>query len=215
VSNAIQLLESRMRHGLLAAAQLAALTIAVSGCTVHDEAMPTPQSQAQPNPTNSSETVAAPSPNREFLDEINAAKSWFHAKKTRPIWARRLEQPERVKTLEGEEDVPAGNFLCRGEAGDIWPQTAERLEAKYLSTEEVTDDGWRRYLPHPDNTGVMAARVEHPFAITAKWGELKGKPGDYVVKNYDDRDAPFPEDVWIVDAALFQATYAAVEKPAP
>lgn len=174
--------------------------------------METPQ---LPQPSESSMPPAAPAANRELLDEVNAANLWFHARKTRPIWARRLEQAERVQTLEGEEDVPASNFLCRGEAGDIWPQSAERLEAKYVATDEVSADGWRKYLPHPDNTGVMASRVEHPFAVTAKWGELKGKPGDYVVKNYDDRDAPYPEDVWIVDAVLFQATYERVETAAP
>ena len=57
----------------------------------------------------------------------------------------------------------------------------------------------------------MAARIDHSFAVTAKWGELKGKPGDYVVMNYDDGDAPYPDDVWIVDAGLFQATYERVE----
>jgi hypothetical protein len=191
--------------------QLVVLTVALAGCGRQDEPARPVETPSVPPAFESS----TPSPNRDLLDEVHAAAIWFHAKKTRPIWARRLEQPERVQTLEGEEDVPAGNFLCRGEAGDIWPQSAERLEAKYVATDEVADDGWRKYVPHADNTGVLAARIDHPFAVTAKWGELTGKPGDYLVKNYDDRDAPYPDDVWIVDAELFQATYERVEEGVP
>jgi hypothetical protein len=191
--------------------RLALLTIVLSGCGRHDEVVPPRET---PNVPHSAES-SSPAANSALLDEVHAAALWFHAKKTRPIWARRLDQPERVKTLEGEEDVPAGNVLCRGEAGDIWPQSAERLEAKYVATDEVSADGWRKHLPHPDNTGVMAARIDHPFAVAAKWGELQGKPGDYLVKNYDDRDTPYPDDVWIVDANLFQATYERVENANP
>ena len=154
---------------------------------------------------------AAGHPNREVLDEANAAGLWSHAKKIRPIWARRLKHAQRVRTLEGEEDVPAGSFLCRGEAGDIWPQKADRLQAKYQATNEITEDGWRKYNPHPDNQGVMAASIKHPFAVQAKWGRLEVKADDYLVKNYEDRGTAYPDDVWIVDRALFEATYARVE----
>ena len=156
---------------------------------------------------------ATSNPNQRLLDQVNSAAIWFHAKKTRPIWAKLLEQPQRVRTLEGDEEVPAGTFLCRGEAGDIWPQAPKRLEAKYMATDEIHPDGWRKYLPHPDNTGVLAACIDNAFAVQATWGELKGKPGDYLVKNYDDRDVAYPADVWIVDSALFKATYEHVTTP--
>jgi hypothetical protein len=151
-----------------------------------------------------------PNPNRSILAEARGL--WRHARKTRPIWARQIDRTERIETLEGPEDVPAGNFLCRGEAGDVWPQSTQRLETKYQPTTEQTGDGWRKYLPRPDDTGVMAAPIAHPFAVQAKWGELKGKAGDYLVKNYDDRNEEFPEDVWIVDGALFRATYEPVDQ---
>ena len=38
--------------------------------------------------------------NAVILEEINKAKLWFHARKTRPIWVRLLEQDETVKTRE-------------------------------------------------------------------------------------------------------------------
>jgi hypothetical protein len=156
------------------------------------------------------EKVPSASPNAEILDQINQAQSWFHAKKCRPIWARQLDKDRTVKTIEGTEQVRAGDFLCRGEAGDVWPQTAKSLNEKYQKTEAVDPEGWCKYVPSLDNEGVMAAQVPHPFTVHARWGVLSGKPGDYIVKNFADRDVSYPDDVWIVDQALFHATYKAV-----
>jgi hypothetical protein len=40
---------------------------------------------------------------------------------------------------------------------------------------------------------------------------LSGKAGDFLVKDYEDRDNDNPVDVWIVDMALFEATYERVK----
>lgn len=150
------------------------------------------------------------SPNRDLLDEANAEGKWFHAKKTRPILAKRLETAQLVKTLEGEEQVEAGHYLCKGEAGDIWPQTEKDLNKRYTATDDVDADGWRKYLPHPDAQGVMATPIGHEFSVHASWGKLTGKPGDFLVKNFQDRDTAYPADVWIVDLTLFGQTYEPV-----
>ena len=149
-------------------------------------------------------------PNAELLDELNRSQAWFHAKKTGPIWAQKVEQDRTVETLEGTEAVKAGEFLCRGEAGDVWPQSAGNLEAKYAPTDTVDDDGWRRYEPRPDAEGVLAAAVDRPFSVETKRGRLTGKAGDYAVKSFRDKDTAYPADVWIVDQALFGATYERV-----
>ena len=166
------------------------------------------------NPTITGETQTADStasPNKALLDEANAAAKWFHAKKTRPIWARRLEEAQTVQTLEGAEQVEAGHYLCKGEAGDIWPQTEKDLNKRYTATDEVTADGWRKYQPHPDAQGVMATQIDHPFEVQATWGKLSGKPGDFLLKNFSDRDTTSPADVWIVDQTLFRQTYETVD----
>jgi hypothetical protein len=152
----------------------------------------------------------ATNPNQQILDELNTSPNWFHAKKTRPIWARTIEQDQKVTTLEGEETVKAGHILCRGEAGDIWPQTAEQLAKRYKPTEEIDAEGWLKHLPNPDAQGVMAIQVGHQFEVQASWGKLSGKQGDYLLKNFQDRDTPYPDDVWIVDQKLFAATYERV-----
>jgi hypothetical protein len=148
--------------------------------------------------------------NRSILDEINRAGAWFCAKKTRPIWAKRAEGDHAVETREGVEQVRRGEYLCRGEGGEIWPQAADRVEAQYITSEEVDSDGWRKYAPNANAKGVLAAQVDHPFAVHTARGVLSGKAGDYIVKNAADRDTAYPDDVWIVDQALFRATYRPV-----
>jgi hypothetical protein len=149
------------------------------------------------------------SPNAAILAEVNRAGTWFHAKKVRPIRARKLDHDEIVQTLEGPIEAKAGDYLCRGEAGEPWPQSAKSLRERFEETDEIDADGWRKFAPRPDAEGVLAARIDHPFTVEATWGPLSGKAGDYLIKKFSDCDVPDPEDVWIVDAALFQATYAA------
>ena len=100
-------------------------------------------------------TATTDSSNRELLAEVNATGTWFRAKKTRPIWAKLVTDDQTVQTLEGEEEVKAGDFLCRGEIGEIWPQSAASLGKKYVETDEI-EDGWCKYQPNPDAQGVMA-----------------------------------------------------------
>jgi hypothetical protein len=157
------------------------------------------------------EKAVSKSPNMEILDEVARAKAWFHAKRVRPIWAKVLDQDQTVDTIEGPTKGKAGDYLCRGEAGEFWAQSAKQIAERYEKTDEVDAGGWRKYAPRPDNLGVMAAQVNHAFSVHAKWGVLAGKPGDYVLKSFTDRDAAYPDDVWVVDQALFQLTYQAVE----
>ena len=145
--------------------------------------------------------------NKRLLDEVNLANRWFHAKKTRPIWARRIEFAQTVKTLEGEFRVDVGHFLCKGEAGDVWPQSEESLFKRYWASDEIDADGWRKYVPQPAARGVMATQIDHPFEVESCWGILAGKPNDFLVKNFQDCSTVYPDDVWVVDQSLFQQTY--------
>ena len=171
-----------------------------------------PQPAAVSKLPESSQAKPEVGSNQSLLDEVNAAGKWFHAKKTRPIWVQEIKEARKVTTLEGEETVQPGHFLCRGEAGDIWSQKKADLEKKYVATEEESPGGWRKYLPRPDAAGVLAAVVDHPFVVHALWGELKGKAGDLLIKNYADKEVAHPADVWLVDQKLFGETYERVEK---
>ena len=200
---------SRPEHSATVLALFGVVILISAGCE-QGQAPDTKNSKvASSKETNS---TMADSTNRVLLDEANAAGRWFRAKKTRPIRAKRLEAAQTVKTLEGEEQVAAGHYLCRGEAGDIWPQTEKDLNRRYASTDDIDADGWRKYLPNPDAEGVMATQIDHPFVVEATWGKLSGKSGDFLVKNFHDRDTADPSDIWIVDQSPFLQTYEATSE---
>ena len=56
--------------------------------------------------------------NKSILDEVNAAGTWFRAKKSVAIWAKLLKVAQTVETLEGPMKAEVGDFLCRGAAGE-------------------------------------------------------------------------------------------------
>ncbi len=149
-----------------------------------------------------------------LLEEVNKSNAWKHYKKTKPLWAKKLKKAEIVKTLEGELKYNKGDYLCKGQSGDILGQKEESLFNKYdpdLSS-KPDKDGWQKYLPKPDASGVMAAQVDHEFSFKhLSWGTFCGNAGDYLVKSYDDKDTEFPEDVWIVKKDIFNATYEKYE----
>ncbi|WP_298859944.1 hypothetical protein [uncultured Gimesia sp.] len=146
-------------------------------------------------------------PNKELLDEVNRANSWFAARKTKCLWAQEVTDDQSVSTLEGELIAKAGDYLCRGESGDTWPQKAKTLFSKYEATEEHDNAGWIKFSPKPEAAGVLAVQIKHAFQVIASWGELTGQPDDYLVKNEADKNVEYPEDVWIVNRAIFEGTY--------
>jgi hypothetical protein len=139
-------------------------------------------------------------PNGQFLPEISARM--FETRKTKPIWAKRIEANTQVDTLEGKLNTKLGDYLCRGIVGEQWPQKQSKLLEKYVSSDEVDSEGWRRFDPKPDSAPVEAAQLATAFRVTAHWGELTGKANDFVVRSKTD-----PSDVWIVDKAIFEASY--------
>ena len=123
-------------------------------------------------------------------------------RKTKPMWAKLLHEPVEVQTLEGPEVVPAGAYLCRGIKGEPWGQSAEKVSQKYVPSGEPLDDGWEKFLPHPDAPPVDATKIPTAFRVHTSWGELSGKPGDYLVRSTTDLT-----DMWIVDQSIFDSTY--------
>jgi hypothetical protein len=154
----------------------------------------------------------ARAPNRALLEEVTQVRGWFRAKKTRPIWVKVLEIDQEIATLEGVQNAKRGDCLCRGVQGELWPQSCASLAERYAATDELDTQGWRKHEPRPDGEGVLAAQIDHEFTIDGPWGTLHGKPGDFVIKNYADKDTADPQDVWLVDQRLFKATYDSVSE---
>jgi hypothetical protein len=139
-------------------------------------------------------------PSGQLLPEI--AERLQDARKTKPIWAKRVEVAGPVDTLEGRLQAQPGDFLCRGIIGEQWPQKEKKLLEKYNPTDHYETEGWQRFDPKPDSEPVEVAQVDQPFRIVAHWGELAGKAGDYVVRSKSD-----PTDIWLVDKSIFEASY--------
>ncbi|MCD4734503.1 MAG: PGDYG domain-containing protein [Bacteroidales bacterium] len=151
--------------------------------------------------------------NKRLLYEVNLSGKWKHYKKTKPMWAKKLDQPETVETLEGPITYQEGDYLCKGHSKDIWGQKAESLIKKYDPVPDSKPDleGWEQYTPKPDTKGVMAASIDFDFSIEhPSWGTFNGNAGDYLVKNFEDKDIEYPEDIWIVKKEIFESTYKIV-----
>jgi hypothetical protein len=148
-----------------------------------------------------------PHPDKALLDELNHSGRWFVAKKNRPIWAKKVLEAGSIQTLEGTEQVKPGDYICRGEGGDVWPQSSDSLNKKYTATNEVDADNWSKFEPRPEASSVAAAEVDHAFTVHSSWGELSGKPGDFIVKSLEAMNVEYPDDVWIVDREHFHSTY--------
>ncbi|QDV17755.1 hypothetical protein Pan153_24100 [Gimesia panareensis] len=118
--------------------------------------------------------------NQKLLAEVNRARLWFPARKIQCLWAKEVKQIQTVTSLEGELTANVGDYLCRGVDGEIWPQHAETLFAKYEQTTEFDNEGWQKFSPRPDAAGVLAAQISRPFTVNTHGCELTGQPNDFL-----------------------------------
>lgn len=113
----------------------------------------------------------------------------------------------RIRTNETAADDPGvrfapGDAIVTGTRGEQWPIQRDKFEATYVPSEEGGAFG-RDGLFHKVGGPVPVRRMEEPFTVTAPWGELTGRPGDYLVQ-YG------PGDFAIVDSDCFADTYEMV-----
>jgi len=139
-------------------------------------------------------------PNGILVANVERRLSLFS--KTKSLWVKKIVSDQEVQTIEGLLSANAGDFLCRGIAGELWPQRAEKLREKYIPSGEIDSAGWERFAPKPGAAPVNAAKAEASFRVISRWGELFGKANDYVVCSTTD-----PTDIWIVDGAIFETSY--------
>jgi len=94
----------------------------------------------------------------------------------------------------------AGDAILTGGAEESWPIAKATFETTYAPAagSRMGEDGKFFKKPLP----VLAVQMKEPFAVTASWGRLEGKPGDWLVQ-YDD----VGKDFGIVDQGVFEQTY--------
>ena len=94
----------------------------------------------------------------------------------------------------------AGDAILTGTAGESWPIAKATFETTYAPAggSRMGQDGKFFKKPLP----VLGVQMKEPFAVTASWGRLEGKPGDWLVQ-YDE----VGRDFGIVDQGIFEQTY--------
>jgi hypothetical protein len=165
----------------------------------------------------------------ETLQWIIEHKAWRLARKTRPIWARPVQQGEVGKEFETadhiKETAREGYWLCVGIAGEPWFQAHDKILAKYEPcSEEVKSFGfdakpqtYRVFQPN-ENVQNWVAQVKgtdiEGFSIMPGYGAerpIYSPAGGYVVKDHvADPYQDNPKDVWLVQQPLFESTYSVV-----
>ena len=111
-----------------------------------------------------------------------------------------------IRTLEtagGDAGVAftPGDAILTGAAGNSWPIGRAAFEATYAPAKgnRMGPDGKFFKKPLP----VLGVQMKERFAVTASWGRLEGKPGDWLVQ-YDEGG----RDFGIVDSKEFEQTYS-------
>jgi PGDYG protein len=106
------------------------------------------------------------------------------------------------ETSAGDAGVAfkAGDAILTGTEKDSWPIAKATFEATYAPSEgsRMGQDGKFFKKPQP----ILGVQMKEPFAVTASWGRLEGKPGDWLVQ-YDEAG----KDFGIVGEAIFEQTY--------
>jgi hypothetical protein len=162
----------------------------------------------------------------ETLQWVREHRAWRLARKTRPIWARPVRPDEigrEFRTADHATEVARDDYLlCVGVASEPWFQKPEAVAAKYdCGPEEMKqfafDDAPFAYTVYRPRGDVFnwAARVEGPgvdgFHMRPGYDTdhpLYSPAGGYVVmKHVADPYDGSPDDVWLVQEALFEQTY--------
>ena len=141
---------------------------------------------------------------------------WKVARKVKGMIARVLDRDCVVSSIEGPLNAKAGQVVCRGiDSNDWWVQKKDKMLKKYnlkgKFPQKVLFNGveysdFEVFSPKPDRA-VLCCKMPYNFKVVASWGLLKGKKGDFLVKPLEDEFNPNPQDVWLVDHKLFNATY--------
>jgi hypothetical protein len=162
--------------------------------------------------------------NKNYAVLVEADKiGWKKARKTKEMFARKLEKNVIVPTLEGPLNAKKGDWLCMGVDGELWPQDEPKLlkkfnklapvkktlKVKYGDGEEISYNDFFVFKPKPEKEKVFV-QIPNSFIVHASWGVLNGKKGDYLCKWLDDGLDPDPQDVWVVDKDIFERTHEIV-----
>jgi hypothetical protein len=93
-----------------------------------------------------------------------------------------------------------GDAVVTASSGESWPIARDTFESTYSAIPggRMGQDGkfFKKALP------VLGVQMHEPFSVTASWGNLEGKSGDWLIQ-YDEDG----RDFGIVGETIFERTY--------
>jgi hypothetical protein len=126
-----------------------------------------------------------------------------YMKRSLPAAVRFAASAGVLQTLEGRVRYASGDALMTGVAGEHWPIRRLEFEASYepCDAQTVGVDGHYRKRAIP----VFAQQLEQACTIPldGERGTLKGKPGDWLLRDASGR-------TWVVANEVFRISYAAL-----
>jgi hypothetical protein len=106
------------------------------------------------------------------------------------------------ETPKGDSGVrfQTGDAVATGASGESWPIARATFESTYSAVPggRMGQDGKFFKKPLP----VLGVQIHEPFSVTASWGNLEGKSGDWLIQ-YDEAG----RDFGIVGQTIFDQTY--------
>ena len=106
------------------------------------------------------------------------------------------------ETPKGDAGVrfQKGDAIVTGTSGESWPIAKSTFESTYVPVAggRMGRDGKFFKKPLP----VLGVQMNEPFTVTASWGKLEGKGGDWLIQ-YDEAG----RDFGIVGQGIFEKTY--------
>ena len=141
---------------------------------------------------------------------------WQPVVKIASVWVREATDSSSVSTEEGMQQLLPGDVLCRGQFGEVWPQSRKRLQEKY-SLGHNREGPWAQWLPRLDYI-QWARLLEAEISLYTPRGTLIGDVGDYLLAplnpNVDDLAEPEVCSLWVVAKEIFANTYRFVTSDA-
>jgi hypothetical protein len=109
-----------------------------------------------------------------------------------------------IPTLEGLKKAYAGDYLCIGVKGEIWPYRKANFEQEKVKLYDINE-----HLSVYKSTGVRyACWIDEQFSIVRDDGTVaftSAEEGGYVV--WSGNPEPEAFKAWIVERSIFEASY--------
>lgn len=157
-------------------------------------------------------------------EQIDDKLEWStYVKKTIKIRAYLCEENGYIETLEGKLAFTAGNYICIGIKGEIYPYLKRDFEVKYFLVDESSSDidnnisditlitnklvhisrseiltSWKVFSVR--SMPISAAKISEDFKVVTEFGVQNGKAGDYIIMQN-------PLLIYVCDSEIFSHTY--------